>query len=299
MRSPTSRLVFLSLSALLALALAQPANAAIAPDAAHSPNAEDMRTAYWVMLVVATLIGVGLIGGLLVAVRRFRSSGPADEPRHLTAGRGVIAKVAGGFAALSIAIFIFGVVVSNGVKEATAEEGAEEIEIDAIAQQWLWRFEYPEQVEGSFSEGIATIFSYGELVVPVDTLVHLNIDSTDVLHTWYVPALGPQVWAVPGEIQETSFIADEEGLYRGRSTVFSGAAGYPVMRANVRVVSADEYADYIETLSADLQEGQAAVREAAETENAAEDSDETAATDESEAETSTADDETGAEDPGE
>ena len=68
---------------------------------------------------------------------------------------------------------------------------------------------------------------------------------------------------MPGEIQEISFIADEEGVYRGRSTVFSGAAGYPVMRANVRVVSAEEYEDYIEGLNADLQDGQAAVQEAA------------------------------------
>ena len=90
---------------------------------------------------------------------------------------------------------------------------------------------------------------------------------------------------MPGEIQEVSFIADEEGLYRGRSIVFSGAVGYPVMRANVRVVSAQEYEDYIEGLNSDLQEAQEAVHEAAETEAAAEDSDETAGTDESEPET--------------
>ena len=196
------------------------------------------------MLVVATVLALGLIGGLVVAVRRFRSTGSEEEPRqpHRWArvhrqGRRRPRP------ALALAIFIFGVVVSNGVKKATAEDGAEEIEINAVAQQWLWRFEYPEQAEGSFSEGISTIFSYGELVVPVDTLVHLNIDSTDVIHSWFVPALGPQIWAVPGETQETSFIADEEGVYPGRSTVFSGAAGYPVMRAIVRVVSAEEYAD--------------------------------------------------------
>jgi cytochrome c oxidase subunit II len=289
-----SRPFVFGVAALFALALAEPASAAIAPDAAHSPNAEDMRVAYWVMLVVATLIGAGLIGGLLVAMRRFRSTRSVTEPRRLTAGRGVIAKIGAGLAALSVAIFVFGIVVSNGVREATAEEGAEEIEIDAIAQQWLWRFEYPEQAEGTFSEGIATVFSYGELVVPVDTVVNLSIDSTDVIHSWFVPALGPQVWAVPGEVQEVSFVADEEGLYRGQSTVFSGASGYPVMRANVRVVSAQEYQDYIENLNTELQEGQSAVAEAAETEAAAEASDETASTDESEAETS--DEPTGAED---
>lgn len=264
-----SRLLVFGLTALCALALAQPANAAIAPDASHSPNADDMRTAYWVMLVVATLIGIALLGGLLTAVRRFRTTDGAAEPRRLTAGRGVIAKVGGALAALSVGIFIFGVVVSSGVKDASAEEGAEEIEINAIAQQWLWRFEYPEQAEGAFSEGIATIFSYGELVVPVDTVVNLNIDSTDVLHSWFVPALGPQIWAVPGEIQETSFIADEEGLYHGRSTVFSGS-GYPVMRATVRVVSAEEYQDYIESLNGSLREGQEAVQEALETDIAQE-----------------------------
>jgi heme/copper-type cytochrome/quinol oxidase subunit 2 len=275
------RLVF-ALAALLALALAQPANAAIAPDAAHSPNAEDMRTGYWVMLVVVLLISLAFIGGLLVAVRRFRSSGSDAEPRQLTAGRGFIAKVGAGLTALALAIFVFGVVVSDGVKQATAEDGAEEIEIQAVAQQWLWRFGYPEQAEGSFSEGISTIFSYGELVVPVDTLVTLHIRSTDVIHSWFVPALGPQIWAVPGETQEMSFIADEEGVYPGRSTVFSGAAGYPVMRAFVRVVSAEEYAAYIEDLNANLQAGQAAVREAAAAEADATDSEETAAAEEEE-----------------
>jgi heme/copper-type cytochrome/quinol oxidase subunit 2 len=275
------RLVF-AFAALLALALAQPANAAISPDAAHSPNAEDMRTGYWVMLIVATVLALGLIGGLVVAVRRFRSDGSSEQPRHLTAGRGFIAKVGAGLGALALAIFVFGIVVSNGVREATAEDGAEEIEIQAVAQQWLWRFGYPEQAEGSFSEGINTIFSYGELVVPVDTVVNLNIRSTDVIHSWFVPALGPQIWAVPGETQELSFIADEEGLYPGRSTVFSGAAGYPVMRAVVRVVSADEYADHIEELNTNLQEGQAAVREAAAAEADATDSEQTSATGEDE-----------------
>src|SRR5918998_903161 len=130
-----SRPLVFGVAALFALALAQPASAAIAPDAAHSPNAEDMRVAYWVMLVVATLIGAGLIGGLPGGIRGFPNTRPVTDPRRLTAGRGVIAKIGAGLAVLSVAIFVFGIVVSNGVREATAEEGAEEIEIDAIAQQ--------------------------------------------------------------------------------------------------------------------------------------------------------------------
>ena len=267
MRSVFGRVV--AVASLGVLAFASPARAALAPDVAHSPGAEDQRIALWVGLALISIIGVLLLGALLTAVRRFKVTHRYDEPRRLSAGRGVIAKVGAGLAVVVLAAFIFGIVVSDGVKQATADEGTEEIDVDVISQQWLWRFEYPEQVEGSFSEGIATIFSYNELVVPVDTVVNLSIDSTDVVHSWWVPALGPQVWAVPGEIAETSFIADEEGLYEGRSTVFSGSA-YPSMEVSVRVVSRDEYDDYVATLGTELKDGQRAVQEAAETEAAEE-----------------------------
>jgi len=269
-RFPRFRPTVFGLVALAALALAAPAQAAIAPDVAHSPNAEDQRLAFWVMLVIASLVALALAGGLIVATRRFRSTGSADEPRRLTAGRGVIAKAGAGLSLVVLVVFIFGVVVSSGVKNATAEEGVEEIEINAIAQQWLWRFEYPVQAEGPFSEGISTVFTYNELVVPVDTLVQLNIDSTDVIHSWSVPALGPNVWAVPGTVAETSFIADKEGTYRGRSMVYSGSS-YPFMRTTVRVVSQDEYETFLDGLTSNLQAGQEAVQEAALAEEAAED----------------------------
>jgi heme/copper-type cytochrome/quinol oxidase subunit 2 len=92
----------------------------------------------------------------------------------------------------------------------------------------------------------------------VDTTVNLSIDSTDVLHRWFIPALGGQVEAVPGEVAETSFRADEEGVYPGQSTQFSGT-GFPAMRAWVRVVSAEDYEQYIEDLATDLEEAQQAV----------------------------------------
>ena len=72
------------------------------------------------MLVVALVIGVALVAGLLVAVRRFRTSGDeAPEPRRLTAGRGVIGRVGAGLGAVALAIFVFGVVMTGDAREAT------------------------------------------------------------------------------------------------------------------------------------------------------------------------------------
>src|SRR5687768_10549012 len=124
------------------------------------------------MFVVAFAIGSVLLGGLLIAARRFRAdAGPGGrEPRRLTAGRGAVGRVGAVLAGLAVAIFIFGVVMTGKARDASADDSAESLDINVVGQQWLWRFEYP-----SDREDIATVFSYNELVVPVDTTVDLAI----------------------------------------------------------------------------------------------------------------------------
>lgn len=278
---------------VLALAWAAPAHALGPPDS-HSPNADAINSAFWVLLVVVVAVVVVINAALIVALVRFRER-RGREPSRFAAGRGALRPVVGALSLLAVVIFVYGVVVTNdvrgieqsgpnglgaaqtaqvgvkglpasaaieGTESATGEEpitGAEPTEtsplqIDAIAQQWLWRFEYPGGQPGQRT------FTYGELVVPVDTTVILDITSTDVLHTWWVPALGGQVQAAPGDVTRTWFKADDEGRYLGRSTVFSGT-GYPVMRAWVRVVSVPDYQAHIERLKADLAEAQGIVQQ--------------------------------------
>ncbi len=266
------------------------------PEEAHSPNAESMNSAYWVMIVVALAVFIAIHVGLIAAVVKFRER-RGREPSRFAAGRGALRPAAAVLSVLALAVFVYGVIVTANVREiepsgpeglggsASAQVGvngipaaaaleAEEaasgeeptsgadpadaspLEIDAIGQQWMWRFEYPGGTEGKRT------FSYGELVVPVDTAVILNVTSTDVLHTWWVPALGGQVQAVPGDVSQTWFKADEVGRYEGRSTVFSGT-GYPTMRAWVKVVSVPEYMSYVEQLSEELTEAQGIVADEA------------------------------------
>jgi len=288
--------------ALIALAVAAaPASALqLAPDSPHSPNAGDMHTAYWVMLVLAILLAVAINVALIGAVVRFRER-RGRVPERIAAGRGATRRVGGVFAVLAVAIFIFGVVMTESAREvepsgpdgltaalsrtaqvgvtgvsvpetqaaetATAGEeppGGEDaafvpqegqpLAISAIAQQWLWRFEYPGGVPGQRT------FSYNELVVPVDTAVVLNVDSTDVVHTWWVPALGGQVQAVPGDISQTWFKADEVGTYVGGGTVFNGTS-FPAMVPRVTVVDPEEYQAYVEGLADDLAKAQETVRD--------------------------------------
>ncbi len=277
-------------SALMALAwVAAPASAIqLGPPDPHSPNAEAIDGTYWVMLIIAVLIIVAVNVGLILAVMRFRER-RGREAAQVHAGRGALRPVIGALSLLALAVFIFGVVRTGDVRSieaagpnglggsATAQVGVSDVEgsdnslstgaqtggdtdaalaspleINAIAQQWLWRFEYPGGVPGNRT------FTYGELVVPVDTPVILNVTSVDVLHSWWVPALGGQVQATPGVSAETWFKADEVGSYSGRSTVFSGSA-YPAMRSAVRVVTVPEYESYIQQLREDITAAQEAV----------------------------------------
>lgn len=249
------------------LASAAPASAGfLTPESPSSPNASDMNTTWIVMLALAVLIGSAVTVALVLAVRR--SSDVADVPPRTRAAPGAHKKVVGALTAFALALFVFGVVMNestldveptgpNGLATQTAQrdidlpaEAGEVLNIKVAGQRWLWRYEYPDET-----------FSYYELVVPVDTAVVLDIDSTDVLHRWWVPGLTGQFDAIPGSTNRTWFKAEETGLYEGRSTAFSGAA-FATMETVVRVVEADEYEAFLQEQADRIDSAQDAVQEA-------------------------------------
>ena len=182
-------------------------------------------------------------------------------PARLTAGAGAFLRPAVPLAVVAVGLFVFGIVITSKTRdvEPPASDGlgaqsslvaqvgglnlppdAKPLEINVVGQRWLWRFDYPQQL----NQPPYSTFSYNELVVPVDTPVVLHITSTDVDHRWFIPALGGQVDAIPGRVSDTWFRADREGIYRGQSTAYSGTA-YAVMRAWVKVVSPAEYRQFV------------------------------------------------------
>lgn len=200
-----------------------------------------MDTLLWIGSAVAAILVVAVVVALLYVVRRYRSERGA-EPRQLHSGRGLQFRVGGLLALLATVLFILGVLFTDNAREshATGDAGlaslkGEPLRIEATGQQWLWRYDYPNGA-----------FSYYKLVVPVDTAVELELESTDVVHTWNVEELARKADAVPGKTNEVLFITDDEGSFEGNSATLSGQA-YAAMRTAVEVVSAEEYEEFIET----------------------------------------------------
>jgi cytochrome c oxidase subunit II len=215
-----------------------------------SPGTDQIDTLLWIGFAAATILIVAVAVGLLYALRRYRAERGA-EPRQVTGGRRIQVRVGAGLGVVAAALLVLGIVYTDKAREkpATGSAGlqvahSEPLKIEATGQQWLWRYDYPNEA-----------FSYYKLVVPVDTAVELDLVSTDVVHTWDVPDLAGKRDAVPGKTNRVVFRADEEGTYFGQAATLSGQA-YAAMRTEVEVVSPPKYEAFIESQRNDIQAAQ-------------------------------------------
>jgi cytochrome c oxidase subunit 2 len=141
-----------------------------------------------------------------------------------------------------------------------------ELTVKATAFQWAWMYDYPDHgVQGMDAFCSAGPSSYcmaeagpddqrllettNRVVVPVNTLVRLQVASEDVIHSWAVPAFGVKLDAVPGRIQETWFVATREGTFYGMCSELCGVY-HGFMPIAVDVVSQEEFDARITELAA-------------------------------------------------
>jgi cytochrome c oxidase subunit II len=105
------------------------------------------------------------------------------------------------------------------------------IQVNGI--QWAWQFKYP---NGRTSTT--------KLTIPVGQVVRLQITSKDVLHSFWVPRLGGQIYAKPG-FQNNGWIeASQPGQYFGQCNELCGLYHYS-MTLEVDAVSEADYQAFL------------------------------------------------------
>jgi cytochrome c oxidase subunit II len=127
--------------------------------------------------------------------------------------------------------------------------GGKSLDIQVSGQQFLWRYQYPNQA-----------VSFQEMVVPRDTTVTLTLKANDVIHSWWIPALGGKLDAVPGYENKTWFKATETGTFEGQCAELCGSGHY-AMTAKVTVVEPQAYETWVETQKKEFEEGQKLAQE--------------------------------------
>ena len=132
--------------------------------------------------------------------------------------------------------------------------------IKITGYQWKWGYDYlndgvsfysnmstpREQIEGTEPKGENYLLEVDEpMVVPVGKRVRLLITANDVIHAWWVPALGAKQDAIPGFIRDSWFKADKIGTYRGQCVELCGK-DHGFMPIVVEVVSEADYKAWVE-----------------------------------------------------
>jgi len=109
------------------------------------------------------------------------------------------------------------------------------VTVQVVSLDWKWLFIYPEQ-------GIATV---NELIIPAGTPINLELTSSGVMNSFFVPQLGSQIYTMAGMTTRLQLQADHPGAYRGLSAQYSGE-GFADMRFAVDAVPAENFAQWVD-----------------------------------------------------
>src|SRR4051794_12638851 len=177
-----------------------------------SGPAQDIRTLWWWMLGIASVVFLGAVALLVVGwVRRRREGLPLlGNAEKATTGLVVVFGMVIPIVVLSL-VFVFGDIVVLRQTDAPAA-GTTRLTVRVVGHQWWWEVRYP----GS------PAVTANEIHIPVGVPVRMSGTSADVIHSFWVPELNRKVDFEPGYNNSLLLEADRPGRYRGQCAEFCG-----------------------------------------------------------------------------
>jgi cytochrome c oxidase subunit II len=200
----------------------------VAPLNCAGPNACDIVSVYTSVFWIAMVVLV-IVGGLLVyAALRFRRTDDREPAQVHGNPRLEILWTA---VPLVIVSFLF---VRTTLRMDYVRNGPppqQTIQVTGI--QWAWSFKYP--------NGKTSIT---RLTIPVGQVVRLQVTSKDVLHSFWVPRLGGQIYAKPGYQNSGWIEASQPGQYLGQCNELCGINHFSML-LEVDAVSDADYQAFL------------------------------------------------------
>ena len=170
----------------------------------HGPEAAAIAQLLWILVAgsAAILLLVTVLATLAVRAPRPWLARPE-------------AIVAGGIAFPAIVLFALLAYASVAVpRPYSAEPAAARIRV--IGHQWWWEVRY---LDG---RGATDFTTANEIRVPAGRAVDLELESADVLHSFWVPSLAGKLDLVPGRTNRLRIAAQSAGVYRGQCAEYCG-----------------------------------------------------------------------------
>jgi cytochrome c oxidase subunit 2 len=242
---------FLLAAVVFLAALAAPGayggNGGFAPVAPESSNAEDIRDSFVFVSIFVVAIFVLVEGSLIALIfryrRRHRERFEDGPPVHGATRLELVWTLFPVVVLFLIAAFIF--VELPGIKNVPSAGASGQLEIRVVGRQFYWQFEYP--------NGVITIDS---LRAPAGVPVRLEVvaPEEDVIHSWWIPALGGKIDAIPGVVNHTWFRAENAGTYTGQCAELCGVE-HARMLATVEVLPRPDFDGWLDERRRDQNAG--------------------------------------------
>ncbi|QNN45732.1 cytochrome c oxidase subunit II [Thermomonas brevis] len=225
-----------------------------------TPTSQAAYDAHMVVLWVCVIIGVVVFGAMAVAMFKFRKSKGAVPDTGFVHST----KLEAMWTAIPVLILIgLAFPATSGLlRMYDVRDSAMTVKVTGY--QWMWKYEYLGE-DVSFTSRLARkddelrqsgrVVTEADdphyllnvdnvLVLPVDTKVRFVLTADDVIHSWWVPALGWKQDAVPGIVNEAWAQIEKPGLYRGQCAELCGK-DHGFMPIVVKAVSKAEFAEWL------------------------------------------------------
>jgi cytochrome c oxidase subunit 2 len=230
-----------------------------------TPYSETVYNLHMMVLWVCVVIGIGVFGAIFYSILKFRKSkGAVPAQWH----ENTLVEFL--WTAIPAAILVIVAIPATKALVMMEDVSNSDMTIKVTGYQWRWGYDYIDSGIHLYS-GLArtsdqarqlnsgidpkTVENYllevdNELVVPVGKKIRFLTTAADVIHAWWVPALGWKRDAIPGYINESWALIKEPGVYRGQCAELCGK-DHGFMPIVVRAVPEAEYKAWVEKMKAE------------------------------------------------
>ncbi len=249
-------------AALAPLGLSSPAHALGAPrpweigmQASAGPIKTQIINLHDLVMVIITLITLFVGVLLLWVVFRYNSR---RNPTPSRTSHNSVLEIA--WTVLPVLILVIIAIPSFRLVYYQDRTHDPDMTIKVTGHQWYWEYTYPDHGNLDFSSYIVPddqlkpgqlrlLTVDNELVVPVGKNIRVLTTSSDVIHSFFVPALGVQRYAIPGRTIETWFKADKTGTFYGECNQICGQ-NHSRMPIVVHAVTDQEFTAWLQQAKA-------------------------------------------------
>lgn len=216
---------------------------------AVTPQAEKMRE-LWTWSVIAALVVGVIVWGLILWSVVFHRKKSEELPRQTAYNLPLEIVLIVVPTVIVAVLFYFTAVTQNYV---TDKSGKPDVNVDVIAFQWNWEFQYPDH-KTEDGKVVSTVGTSGEIpimVLPAHKRIQFTLRSTDVIHSFFVPEFHfkRDVFPMPEKNNQDNVFQidqiDRPGAFVGRCAELCGSY-HAVMNFEVRALKEADFDKYIE-----------------------------------------------------